>query len=294
MSSSPGARLAIGTAQFGLAYGVANRAGQVTEREVAAILRCASDAGVDTLDTAIAYGSSEQRLGEAGIGAWRVISKLPALPDDEPNVGEWVLRSVQESLRRLRLERLSGVLLHRPGDLLGRHGEALFGALQQLKRRGHAEKIGVSIYDPQELEPLLERFEFDIVQAPFNVFDRRLAVSGWLAQLHERRIEIHSRSVFLQGLLLMSSSARPAAFRRWEPLWKRWHEWMEEQGVDPLRACLGFVLSHDDIDRVVVGVDSLAQLQEILRKAQEPPRIPPPDVMTDDPDLINPSRWRLS
>jgi len=287
-------RLALGTVQFGVPYGIANQTGQVSCNEVAAILDYALAAGLDTLDTAIAYGESEQRLGDIGVGQWQIITKLPAVPESCTDVHAWVQKSVLGSLARLRAPKLYGLLLHRAQQLLGPQGDALYRALVAIKNQGKVEKIGVSIYDPSELDALCSHYQFDLVQAPFNVMDRRFAVSGWLERLHQAGAEIHVRSVFLQGLLLMNPASRPATFNRWQPLWQQWHYWLSEQMLTPLQACLGFVLAQPQVDRVVVGVDSLMQLKGILANVETPLVEPPATLVSEDMDLINPSRWATS
>jgi aryl-alcohol dehydrogenase-like predicted oxidoreductase len=284
-------RLALGTVQFGLPYGIANQAGQVSRDEAAAILGHAWAAGIDTLDTAISYGESEQQLGKIGVGQWRVVSKLPAIPESCTDVAAWVQKSIHGSLDRLRIPKLHGLLLHRSEQLLGSPGDALYQALVKLKDQNKVGKIGVSIYDPVELDALWSRYRLDLVQAPFNILDRRLATSGWLTRLHQAGVEVHVRSTFLQGLLLMDAVDRPAKFNRWQPLWDEWHRWLGEQALTPLQACLGFAYSQFEIDRVVVGVDSLKQLQEILVGVKGPVVALPTALMSGDLDLINPSRW---
>jgi aryl-alcohol dehydrogenase-like predicted oxidoreductase len=246
--------------------------------------------GLDTLDTAIVYGESEQRLGEIGVERWRIISKLPAIPDSCTDISGWVKKSISDSLERLKVSHLCGLLLHHPQQLLGEDGYALYKALEGLKHLGVVEKIGISIYDPQELEALTSRYRFDLVQAPFNVLDRRMVTTTWLPKLKQFGTEVHVRSVFLQGLLLMDATDRPAHFQKWQPLWDTWHEWLIEKGLSPLQASLGFVLAHADIDRVIVGVDSLPQLQELLSIVKVTPP-PPVELNCEDTDLINPSRW---
>jgi hypothetical protein len=287
-------RLALGTVQFGGPYGIANQTGQVSCDEVAAILNHALAAGLDTLDTAIAYGESEQRLGEIGIGQWQVITKLPAVPESCTDLHAWVQKSVLGSLERLKIPRLRGLLLHRPQQLLGPQGDALFRALVALKDQGKVEKIGVSIYGPDELDVLWPHYQLDLVQAPFNIIDRRLATSGWLTRLHQAGTEVHVRSVFLQGLLLMKAANRPATFNRWQSLWRQWYRWLDDQALTPLQACLGCALAQPQVDRVVVGVDSLVQLKEILANIETPLVEPPVTLVSEDMDLIDPSRWATS
>lgn len=284
-------KLALGTVQFGLDYGIANQRGQVSQDEARSILDHAKAHGIGTLDTAINYGNSEQRLGEIGVMGWQVISKLPALPDQCQDVETWVRSEVQASLERLRITSLRGLLLHRPEQLLGKHGEKIYQALLTLKQQGLVEKTGVSIYDPAELDPLAQRFQLDIVQAPFNILDRRLITSGWLDRLAQMNIELHTRSLFLQGLLLMPAAKRPGKFNRWQPIWQRWEQWLAETGLTPLQACLRDVLAQTGIARVIVGVDSLVQLKEILLAAEGAPPELPEALHSNDLDLIDPVRW---
>lgn len=287
-------RLALGTVQFGLRYGIANRSGQVSREAASAILAYAARAGMTTLDTAMSYGESETRLGQIGVAGWQVVSKLPPLPHGCADVGTHVGLQTQEALRRLRIPRLYGLLLHRPQDLLEHNGPALYAALGELRARGTVHKVGVSLYDPRELEALTSRFRLDIVQAPFSVMDRRLATTGWLERLHAAGTEVHVRSLFLQGLLLMPEAARPRYFDRWQPLFREWQGWLEANALTPLRACVAFALSHAEVDRVIVGVDSLEQLQAVVAEASTAPVTVPKHLRSEDSALVNPSQWNLS
>lgn len=283
-------KLALGTVQFGLPYGVANQSGQVSRQEACQILSTAWEAGLDTLDTAIAYGTSESVLGEIGVSQWRVISKLPPLPG-EADIQQWVQQSVRDSLKRLRRESLTGLLLHHAQDFQGDNGLVLYDSLQRLKSMGWIEKLGVSIYSPDELQGIIPQLAIDIVQAPLNVLDRRLIQTGWLPRLKSLGIEVHTRSSFLQGLLLMPPLHRPAYFDRWSELWNTWQTWLEAEDLTPLAACLGFALHQESVDRVLVGVDSCQQLREILSIAASNFPSVPDSLGSDDLGLLNPSRW---
>ena len=287
-------RMALGTAQFGLPYGIANTAGQVKRDEATAILRHASAAGLDTLDTAVGYGDSERQLGDIGVPGWQIVSKLPAVPADCRDISAWAHACVDGSLMRLRVPRLYGLLMHSSHDLLSPRGPEVRSALASIRDNGKAAKVGVSVYGPAELDALAPGGTFDLVQAPFNLIDRRLATSGWLERLHAVGTEIHVRSAFLQGLLLMPPARRPPRFARWQELWGGFDRWLEQRQVAPLDACLGFVFAQPLIDRVVVGVDSLAQLREVLAALDRPAEVPPDALASEDPDLINPSRWSLN
>jgi hypothetical protein len=284
-------RLALGTVQFGTSYGVANAGGQVHVDEVRRILGYARDNGIDMLDTAIAYGDSESRLGSIGVASWRVVSKLPALPAECADVEDWVRASVRGSLSRLGVSRLYALLLHRPEQLLAAGGEALYRALQALKSEGLVGRVGISIYEPAELDAIVAKFPVDIVQAPFNILDRRLVESGWLARLKGEGAELHVRSVFLQGLLLMSADQRPRKFERWQSLWDGWHTWLEQAELTPLQACMRYVMGFSEIDAAVVGVDSLTQLVQIVQSGDGELPAVPANLGCADADLLNPARW---
>ena len=282
-------RLALGTVQFGLPYGIANQSGRVARPEVKAMLQLAAANGVNLLDTAIAYGASETCLGEVGIEGFRVITKIPPLPNACINVRDWVKEQVAASLARLGVSAVYGLLLHRPQQLLGPSGQELYQALQELIESGRAQKVGVSIYDPGELEVIVKLFRLDLVQAPFNLVDRRLHSTGWLQRLKGLGTEVHTRSVFLQGLLLMPTP--PTKFALWNDLWHRWQKWLKENELNAVEACLAFPLAFPDIDRVIVGADSLNQLAEIIGAANSALQLDWPDLQCEEENLINPFRW---
>lgn len=284
-------RLALGTAQFGMPYGIANEEGQVSRSAVKAMLQLAAANRIDTLDTAIDYGNSETCLGEAGIDRFKAVTKLPTVPDGCTDVSRWVQEQVAASCSRLGVHAIYGLLLHRPQQLLGTEGAALYHALQKLKENGQARKVGISIYAPSELELLTQQYRFDLVQAPFNLVDRRLHTTGWLQRLKEEEIEIHTRSTFLQGLLLMSAETIPGKFSSWSNLWNKWHGWLEDDAASALQACLAYPLSFAEIDRVVVGADSVSQLEQIIAAANRVAPLDLPDLHCDAEDLINPTRW---
>lgn len=286
-------KIALGTVQFGINYGVANQDGQISLADAKKIIGYASSHGIETLDTAIAYGVSEQLLGEIGVNHFKVISKLPPIPEDVTRIEEWVQGSLLGSLTRLNISGLYGLLLHRSQELCGPHREALYGALVELKKRGNVKKIGISIYSPDELDALWHTFKFDIVQAPFNIIDRRLSESGWLERLYQSGVEVHTRSAFLQGLLMMNRIERPSYFNRWQPIWEKWHSWLTENSLTPLQACLAFAMSRTEICRVVVGVDSLIHLEEILTNIPTSQLTFPASLSSNDERLINPSHWNL-
>lgn len=285
-------RLALGAAQFGMEYGIGNTSGQVTQEAVRDILEQAYVNGIDMLDTAITYGSSEQVLGAVGMSQWQVITKLPTLPDGISDVAAWAEGQVIASLNRLGISRLYGLLLHRPELLLGSHGNSLLKVFESLKAQGKVQKTGISIYTPNQLDQLDGLHQIDLVQSPLNLFDQRLITSGWLARLIDRGVEVHARSAFLQGLLLIPAYQRPKKFDRWGYVWEVWDHWLSQTGLSPLQACLRFALSVPGVSRVVVGVDSTTQLAEILENiVLDSLPLQPAWLRPLDEELVNPSCW---
>lgn len=285
--------LAIGTVQFGLDYGISNAGGRTSEQEAQRILNLAQDFGIDTLDTAAVYGDSEQVLGGIGVAGWKVVSKIPSLPNDEVNGKAWVLDHVRRSLGRLGIEHLDGLLLHSATDLLKVQGWNIAAGLQEAKAEGLVGKVGYSIYSPQMLTELVKVMPPDLVQAPLNVLDQRLARSGWLDCLMDAGTEVHIRSVFMQGLLLMSPEKRPSAFDTWRDHWQRWDAAVAGRSEQALAFCLGFAKAQPGISRVVVGVDNQDHLRQLLAIWEKAGPFDASALVCDDPQLIDPSNWKL-
>ena len=289
MSSS---KLVLGTVQFGLSYGIANQMGKTNFAEAKRILEFASQHKISCLDTAIAYGNSEQVIGKIGVSKFNIVSKLPPLPLDVVDIESWVIQHVQDSLRRLNVKSLYGLLLHRSENLLGSRGKNLADALEKVRLSGLANKIGVSIYDPAELNYSVDHLPIDIIQAPLNVVDRRLETSGWLSKLHQAGVEVHARSAFLQGLLLMPRNNIPPKFKAWGLLWDNWSAKLKEAKVSAASVCLSYPLSLPEVQCVVVGVDNVDQLEEIIAASQVPFPLHDFSFMTlEDQMLIDPSNW---
>ncbi len=284
-------KLALGTVQLGQAYGIANKLGQVTHADAKAMLKLALANSINTLDTAIAYGESEACLGEIGTQDFNVVTKLPRLPTGCKDITTWVQHEFASSLDRLGVVEVYGLLLHHPEQLLGPSGLDLYKELQELKGSGKVKKIGISIYSPSELTLLYPRYSFDLVQAPFNLVDQRFYHSGWLQRLKDDDVEVHTRSAFLQGLLLMAQEDIPDKFSHWDKLWRSWYRWLADHDISAVQACLAFPLSFSEIDRVIVGANSLSQLSEIVSAANEQREFNFPDLQCEDENIINPANW---
>ena len=287
-------RIALGTAQFGLPYGISNTHGQVDRTEMNEIWQVARGAKITMLDTAIAYGNSEENIGATESVGFEIITKLPPLPSAETSVTQWVHSQIKNSLSKLKRNSVYGLLLHNPADLLGSNGDELLAALVNLKRDGLIEKYGISIYSPTELDSLFSQipsFRPDIVQAPLNVIDQSIASSGWLTRLSEMNVEIHVRSVFLQGLLLQQPNERSVGFSRWSSVFAQFDSWTNARQMSPLAACLGHVLSYPEVSQVIIGVTSANELKQIIALSSGEHVRAPKSLQVTDVDLIQPMNW---
>jgi aryl-alcohol dehydrogenase-like predicted oxidoreductase len=273
-------KLGLGTVQFGQAYGVSNTRGQVPSVEAAAILKRAADAGIGLLDTAANYGAAESVLAELNTTPFRIVTKTIGLK----NGLDAVLARARQSAQTLKADTL---LVHAAADLAD---GSLWPALQRLKADGVFRKIGISVYVADDPADIAARFKPDVMQLPFSLLDQRLLADGTLTRLGEMGVEIHARSLFLQGLLMMETvpeKLQAAAL----PL-KAIKTKLAQSGVTPLAAALGFVLSRPEIATGGVGVTSANELDEIVAAANHPvPALDWASLALHDEKVLTPSLW---
>lgn len=281
-------KLALGTVQFGVDYGV-NQSGQTPIKEVENILQIASNAGIDTIDTAPTYGNSEQVLG--GVltqDNWKIITKTTALNDDIFPVSE----NFHQSLRQLKVSSVYGLLFHRFDDVYNRNFRDLYDCFLMEKQYGTVKKLGFSVYTPEQIDFLLESYDFDIIQVPINVFDQRLIQNRQLKELKKRGVEIHARSIFLQGLLL-NNTPQQDYFKPWKNNFNQYFTQLKNNNVSRLSAALNFAMGVEELDRIIIGVNTAQQLTELLNASQKIGNIQYTDFAIDDVNLLNPSLWKL-
>jgi aryl-alcohol dehydrogenase-like predicted oxidoreductase len=285
-------RIVLGGAQLGLPYGILNGGETLSREEVARILDTAVDHGIDSIDTAIAYGHSESIIGEISQNRFKIISKLPPLPVDISNVSEWVYSQVQGSLSRLKCTSLDALLLHRPQDLTGAQGVELYAAIESLMAEKMIHRFGVSIYSPDDLEGIIDTFEIHVVQAPLNVFDRRIL--GVTDQLSALNIEVHVRSVFLQGVLITNPKDRPQRFEPWSEHFALFDEWVRSSGLSAMACCMGFALQQPSIAKLVIGTTSAKSLDEIMTSTPNSVLEVPTHLQSSVEQLIDPRFWNAA
>lgn len=288
-------KLVLGTANFGLDYGVANKTGMLAESEIGEIINTAHKSKIFTIDTAQSYGNSEQTLSKFINGSSNIITKIANLADRRYSSVSDIKSFAKQSLTRLGINKIYGLLLHTPEDLLSDAGQNISHALIALKSEGLIQKLGVSIYEPENLPSLMKVLPIDLLQAPFNIFDNRILASGSVDMLKDKGIEIHIRSAFLQGLLLMKKEFVPSKLIEIHPsAFSHWYKMQSETGLAPDFLSLKYCLQHDWVDKVVVGVDSAKQLQRLVEIEQSTylPKIT--GINCEERQLIDPSKWSVA
>jgi len=211
-------KLVLGSAQFGINYGIANSKGKLKTKEIKKIINISKKKGVFKIDTAINYGSSQKDLGKNNLDKFKIITKLPSLPLSirEKDISQWVEFKIINSLKELKVKKIYGLLFHEPQNLLGKKGKQLFNSVNNLKKNGLIDKIGISVNNFKILRKLVGLYSFQIVQVPFNILDRR--VLKFINLLKRKKIKIYARSIFLQGLLLSKRIFRKKKFSKWKKI----------------------------------------------------------------------------
>jgi len=273
-------KLVLGTVQFGLQYGV-NSAGRPSKDVVKGILAEAAKGGITTLDTSSAYGNSEEILGECVTPEekFNIVSKYPK---GEAQVGEMF----NSSLRRLKVNQLYGYLLHH--FEVYKHNPKVWNDFIALKESGKVQKIGFSLYTPKELEFILDNGSpFDLIQVPFNIFDKKFL--PYMKELHEEGVEIHVRSTFLQGLFFKDRNALPEKLQPLKKYLLQLDGFSKKTGLSISEIALNYNLQNPYIDGVLIGVDNVDQLQMNLNSLKDTPI--DIDIDVKEQELLNPVNW---
>jgi len=286
-------KIALGTAQFGMDYGINNKKGRIPKKEVFKILDMAHENGINMVDTAYAYGDSEKIIGDyikKKDKSFHIVSKLPKC---ELNVAHDIFK---RSLVSLGVDILYGYLLHSFSNY--NEESEIWNFMCNLKEQQKVRKIGFSLYFPSELEMLLRhRIGFDIIQVPYNIFDRRF--EEYFKALKAMGIEIHVRSVFLQGLLLKKPETLGRHFDNIKNKLKRLQEISALMKVPVMSNCIHFAINNDYIDKIVVGVDNSQHLEQIIQwthyfhlSSKNYERLCM--LREDNEDILLPFKWNLN
>jgi aryl-alcohol dehydrogenase-like predicted oxidoreductase len=283
-------KLALGTVQFGLNYGINNQNGVPNDEELKSIFSIAKGAGIDVLDSAQGYGNAEKRIGELTSNEFNVISKFKHLANPFPFHSE-----LKESIKKVGANSIYGYMAHDADALIENPG--WWEGLQQAKFQGLVKKLGYSLYSVKQLESLLaQQMIPDIIQLPYNVLDRRF--ESYLSELVSMGAEIHIRSVYLQGLLQMDPVQIPNHLISFQPYLNKVREIANLNFLTVGQLCLKFVLQNSLINKVVIGVDNVDQLKENLdivymENLSDTVVNELRNIEVADQSLLNPTNWIL-
>ena len=283
-------KIVIGTAQFGLNYGISNKSGIVKKNDVKLILDKAIKNKIFSLDTASAYGNCHKILGNFGVNNMEVYTKISKIPNDCQDIKLSIFHEFEKILSDLNTNSVKALYFHDPMQLLSKDGDEIYKSVLELKDIGKIEKIGFSIYSPSQLDSLSQYYQPDLVQLPYNIFDTRFENTGWLKKLKKNNIEVHARSIFLQGLLFYNLKNLPLRFFKYKQLWNEYENWLKKINRSPYESALSFVLSNSNITKVIIGMDNVTQLNELLNFKLSRIEKPKFNSLIDE-NLLVPSNW---
>ena len=253
-------KLAIGTAQFGIIYGINNSLGIPNNTELSNIFNVAKNAGVSIIDTASGYGNAEERLSPFS-DIFNIVSKFSDVKTDEE-----LLKQFEISCIRLGAKAIYGYLAHNADNLI--ETPQLWQTLRKLKEESRINKIGYSLYTPEQLEKLLIlKLIPDLVQIPYSLLDRKF--EPFLLVLKELGTEIHVRSVFLQGLYFMDPFKLPEKLIPLQSVLSNLQNLCLEKNISIGALAINFILENPLVDYVVIGVEKASQLEQNIQMVKE-------------------------
>ena len=282
-------KLVIGSAQLGMDYGLFNNK-KISRKEFKKIEKLVLKSKIKFIDTAISYGESENIIGNSKLKNLHIITKIKIPNEKNIHIKNWVLKEISKSLIKLKINKIYVVLIHDYKDLLGKYGKNYLLSLQELKKKKIIKKIGISVYDYQEIKKIWKFWKPDLIQVPFSPLDNRILDSGWVDTLKKFKVKIFVRSVFLQGLLINEDSFLRIS-KSHKVILNKFRNWCYKNNISLLQACLHFIKQFKKIDYLVVGFNNYNQLKEIVDVFKKKLIIIPKKFSTNKINLIDPRKW---
>ena len=254
-------KIVIGTANFGMKYGLDNK--DINPREIKKILGYCKKKGIKTLDTAPGYGNALENLRKNEIVNWDIISKIPSIPKNTKDISSYIYNIFFSTLKKINVSKIHTILIHDEKDILNvTRGKKIVKILNNLKKEKLVKRVGCSIYDSFKVSRVIKNYNFDVLQCPYNIFDKRLVDSGLFRLLKLRNINIHLRSIFLQGLLLRNKNNIPIQFKNNYKI-TNYYKWIKKNNFSNIKICLS-ELDKIDYEKIIIGVNNINQLKEII------------------------------
>lgn len=292
-------KICIGTAQFGMRYGVTNKTGTTGKEEIKKVFEVCQKEGIRYIDTAMNYGSSEENLGECieKKNKFKIITKISTKDVCDLNKFSAIKaeKALNKSIERLKVRELEGLLIHSPEILCTRIGDELLEWMSEKKIQGKVRNIGVSIYELEDLSRTKLEY-IDIVQVPLSLFDQRIYENGGIDYLYDKGIKIFARSIFLQGILLAKDLSEYILSPEIKNHHKLWVEFLRAKNVSQLQECINYISSIKKLEALTIGVENKRQLSQIIQAIENPVK----DYSTNDYmewnwsniDDIDPRKWQ--
>ncbi len=286
-------KLSIGSANFGTNYSFGLKNGKLKQKNINEIFKRAEQFGIKKIDTAQAYGDAEKKLGSYNIKKYEITTKLPPLTNkiNRKNYEKVIFSHINNSLKKLKVKKITTVLLHDANDLKKKYSNEIFQTLVKLKKSKKIKRIGVSLYSISDLKFIINKFKLDVINFPFNVFDQRIKRTGWIKKLNKRKISLTVRSLFLKGLLQNKSLQDNKSFAPWRKKFAKWRNFLNEKKISSVEGCINFVFNEKGIKEFIVGVDEANQLNEIVNAVKMKKKLNYDSFAISNQKLINPSKW---
>ena len=285
--------LCLGSANFDLNYGI-NKKKAINNKDLKKIINYAGKNNISFIDTATSYKNSEKKIGILNKYNFKVITKLPLIPKKIANVENWIINKVQESCYRLKTKSLYGLLIHDTKELKNKkRSKKIYQVFDYLLKKKIVKKIGLSVYNPKELDLFFKEYNYQIIQIPVNIFDRRLISSGWGKKLSKKDVEIFARSIFLKGLLLRDADKIPKEFSRWNKKFINFEKWVKKKKINKAEACIRFVKSFKEVKKIIFGVNNIEQLKENIIFSNKNKILFPTNLNINSGKILDPRKWKV-
>ena len=285
-------KLCFGTANFAKEYGI-NKSKGYNHKKIKTIFNLLKRNKIKHIDTAINYKNVEKKIGKFNLDSFKIYTKIPKTPKKIKNINLWICNQIKLSLKKTKKNFFEGVFLHNPEDLLKNKKNQIYDSLINLKKEKKIKKIGLSIYDLNMLKKITKEFKIDMIQIPYNLFDRGEKKKELLNKLKKEKIEIHVRSIFLQGILLMDSNKLPIHFRKWKNKFINFENWCKKNKISKIQACLNAVLEDRVFNKVLISTENEEQLVQIFDALNKKIKKDyPKDLQTNEKKLIDPRLWK--
>ena len=278
-------RLIIGSANFDKIYGAIPA--KINRIEIKKILDLAKKNNIYKIDSADGYLKNKSIFKHID-KKFQFITKVS--PDYRWTSLNYCQEKIENHFKKFHGNKIRTLLFHDIKILFSKKGMQIFKNLESLKKK-YFKKIGVSIYDTECLNYLVHNYNFDVVQCPYNILDKRIVHSGWLDKLKDKKIETHIRSIFLQGLLVNKFASKKKYFNKWQAFFFEWFQSLEKNNISPIDYCLNDLLNYE-FDQIIIGINSYNHLEEIIKFKNIKNKNKVLNFKTNDLKLIDPRNWK--